>query len=91
LIDFSVGNFRVSSGAGNNIGASSELSCDFRFAAKCVKNIRRPTPAIAHASAAVLPEFSYRILAFSSFLGVHVIYLLPKMTAVAKEKSLPVF
>ena len=41
----------------------------FRFAAICAKNLLLPTPAISQTSAAVLFEFSYKILAFSNFAG----------------------
>ena len=45
------------------------LANSFRFAAMWAKNILLPTPAISQTSAAVLSEFSYKILAFSNFTG----------------------
>jgi len=45
------------------------LPNSFRFAATWAKNVLLPTPAISQTSAAVLSEFSYKILAFSNFAG----------------------
>ena len=45
------------------------LPDSFCFTAMCAKNLLFPTPAISQTSAAVLSEFSYKILAFSNSAG----------------------
>jgi hypothetical protein len=43
------------------------LPNSFRFAAMWAKNVLLPTPAISQISAALLSEFSYKILVFPNF------------------------
>ncbi len=53
----------------HNVHEISFFANSFVFAAMWVKNVLLPTPAISQTSAAVLSEFSYKILAFSNFAG----------------------
>lgn len=49
---------------------SDGLLDSFRFSAIWAKNLLLPTPAISQTSAAVLPEFSYKILTFGKSLSL---------------------